>query len=50
LEYLETNQKINFTFLNSISILNLDNYLKLDEATIKNLDLVYNLATKSNKE
>lgn len=50
LEYLEANQKINFTFLNSISVLNLENYLKLDESTIRNLDLIYNLATKSNKE
>ncbi|MDR2640688.1 MAG: hypothetical protein LBC61_05255 [Candidatus Peribacteria bacterium] len=47
---MEANQKINFTFLNSISVLNLENYLKLDESTIRNLDLIYNLATKSNKE
>ena len=50
LEYLETNQKTSFHFLNSISYLDFEKYLKLDESTIKNLDLIYNIATKSNKE
>ncbi|MDR0771964.1 MAG: hypothetical protein LBF15_02725 [Candidatus Peribacteria bacterium] len=50
MEYLEVNQKTDFSFLNSISVLNTANYLKLDETTIRNLDLIYNLATKSSKE
>lgn len=50
LEYLETNQKTNFDFIKSISYLDISWYLKLDEATIKNLDLVYNYATKSSKQ
>lgn len=49
LEYLETNQKNSFDFLNKISYLDFNNFIKLDESTIKNLDLVYNLATKSSK-
>jgi len=49
LEYLKTNQKENFSFLTSINYLDFSNYLKLDEATMKNLDLIYNLATSSNK-
>ncbi|MDD2907333.1 MAG: hypothetical protein PHH98_01700 [Candidatus Gracilibacteria bacterium] len=50
LEYLENNQKSNFDFLNTISHLDLSQFLKLDESTIRNLDLVYNIATKSIKE
>lgn len=50
LEYLENNQKSDFDFLNSISYLDLSKYMKLDESTIRNLDLVYNIATKSTKE
>jgi DNA mismatch repair ATPase MutS len=50
LEYLESNQKTDFKFLSSISFLDLGKYLKLDEATIRNLDLLYNIATKSNKD
>jgi DNA mismatch repair ATPase MutS len=50
LEYLEINQKTNFNFINSVSYLDFGKYLKLDEATIRNLDLLYNIATKSNKE
>lgn len=49
LEYIENNQKTNFDFLNSISLLDFSNNLQIDEATIKNLDLVYNFATKSQK-
>ena len=47
LEYIENNQKTNFDFLKSMSLLDTSKYLKIDEATIKNLDLVYNFATKS---
>lgn len=49
LEYIENNQKTNFDFLNTISLLDNSKFLKLDEATIKNLDLIYNFATKSSK-
>lgn len=49
LEYLESNQKTWFGFLTSISLLDVEDYMKLDEATIRNLDLIYNVATKSNK-
>lgn len=50
LDYLETNQKTNFDFIKSISLLDLESHMKLDESSIKNLDLVYNFATRSNKE
>ena len=49
LEYIENNQKTNFDFWKSKSLLDTSKYLKIDEATIKNLDLVYNFATKSAK-
>jgi len=47
LEYLESNQKTELGFLNSISYISYDSYMNLDESTINNLDLVYNFATKS---
>lgn len=47
LEYLETNQKTKLDFLTSISYISFNSYMDLDEDTIKNLDLVYNFATKS---
>ena len=50
LEYLSVNQKSDFHFLNTISFLDLSDFMKLDESTIRNLDLVYNIATKSSKE
>jgi len=50
LEYLTTNQKTDFSFLKTISYLDLSEYLTLDDSTIKSLDLVYNIATKSSKE
>ncbi len=50
LEYLESNQKSSFNFIKNISLLNISWNLNLDEATIKNLDLVYNFATKSSKQ
>lgn len=49
LDYLKTNQKTDFSFLNAISFNNFSKYLRLDESTVKNLDLVYNFATKSEK-
>jgi DNA mismatch repair protein MutS len=47
LEYLESNQKTKFNFLKKIEYLHSTNYMNLDEITIKNLDLIYNFATKS---
>lgn len=50
LEYLESNQKTWFNFLNSISLLDFKSHLNLDESTIRNLDLIYNIATKSSRD
>lgn len=47
LEYLENSQKTKLDFLDRISVYNINNFLWLDESTIKNLDLIYNIATKS---
>ncbi len=47
LEYLKSNQKSEFSFLNSISFDNFSDYMDIDESTIKNLDLIYNFSTKS---
>ncbi len=47
LEYLEANQKTKLNFLDKISYISFDSYMNLDEATIRNLDLIYNFATKS---
>lgn len=47
LEYLESNQKTELKFLNSISYISFDSYMNLDESTIRNLDLIYNFSTKS---
>lgn len=49
LEYLENSQKTQLNFLNKISVYNTSSFIWLDEATIKNLDLVFNIATKSTK-
>nr|MDD3719813.1 hypothetical protein [Candidatus Gracilibacteria bacterium] len=49
LEYLTLNQKSNLDFLQSISYETFSDVLDLDESTIKNLDLIYNFATKSQK-
>jgi len=48
LDYLETNQKASLDFLNSISYESFDEFMWIDENTIRNLDLIYNMATKSN--
>ena len=50
IDYIETNQKNKLSFIKTIGLLNYDNTLKIDESTIRNLDLIYNFATKSNKE
>ncbi|MDQ7009230.1 MAG: hypothetical protein Q9M94_02975 [Candidatus Gracilibacteria bacterium] len=47
LEYLKSNQKSEFTFLNKINFDTFSGYMDIDESTIKNLDLIYNFATKS---
>jgi DNA mismatch repair protein MutS len=47
LEYLESNQKSELKFLNSISYISFDSYMNLDESTIRNLDLIYNFSIKS---
>jgi DNA mismatch repair protein MutS len=47
LEYIESNQKTELKFLNTISYISFDSYMNLDESTIKNLDLIYNFSTKS---
>ena len=47
LEYIESNQKTELKFLNSISYISFDSYMNLDESTIRNLDLIYNFSTKS---
>ncbi len=49
LSYLENSQKTKLNFLDKIWIYNTSNFLSLDESTIKNLDLVFNIATKSSK-
>jgi DNA mismatch repair ATPase MutS len=47
LEYLEMNQKSSLDFLKSISYERFDEFMGIDENTIKNLDLIYNFSTKS---
>ncbi|MBW7954933.1 hypothetical protein H3C61_03915 [Candidatus Gracilibacteria bacterium] len=47
LNYLTLNQKNSLSILKSIGVYNDLNYLKLDNQTIKNLDLVYNFLTGS---
>ncbi|MCH2189003.1 hypothetical protein MK079_04210 [Candidatus Gracilibacteria bacterium] len=49
LEYIEKNQQENLSFLKQITYTQASEYMELDEATIKNLDLVYNFMTKSAK-
>ena len=48
LEYLKSNQKSEFEFLNKISFDSFSWFMDIDESTIKNLDLIYNFSTKSN--
>ena len=46
-QYLEKNQKQNLDFLPKQTQINFYDTLQLDDATIRSLDLVYNIATKS---
>ncbi|USN58823.1 MAG: hypothetical protein H6767_01720 [Candidatus Peribacteria bacterium] len=47
LEYLKMHQKEDMSFLQELSVLSFSDRMELDEATIRNLDLVYNFQTKS---
>lgn len=47
LEYLESNQKIEFSFLDNLSILSNTKFMNLSESTIRSLDLIYNFQTNS---
>lgn len=47
LEYFKVNQQSNLEHLNTISSESFSDFLELDEATIRNLDLIYNISTKS---
>ena len=50
LEYLSHNQKSQLGHLDSLSFTNFEWFMELDESTIKNLDLLYNFATHSERE
>jgi DNA mismatch repair protein MutS len=45
--YLEQNQKSDLSHLNTINFDSFSSFMDLDEATIKNLDLIYNIWSKS---
>lgn len=47
LSYLESNQKLSFKNLDTISLYSTSDFLEIDSSTIKNLDLIYNFATWS---
>ena len=49
LEYLESIQKTNLDFLDSIRTETFSDYMDLDESTIRSLDLLYNFSSKSSK-
>ncbi len=49
IEYLQNNQKSDLSFLDSISYESFSGFLDLDETTIRSLDLIYNMSTKSSK-
>jgi len=49
LEYLQANQKSDLTFLQTLAYENFSEFLDLDETTIRSLDLIYNVSTKSSK-
>ena len=50
LEYLEENQKSSVDFLSQIRFESFSSFLELDESTLKNLDIIYNFATKSKNQ
>lgn len=47
LAYLELNQKLSFKNLDTIGVYSTSDFLEIDSATIRNLDLVYNFSTGS---
>ena len=49
IEYLKVNQKSDLSFLDSLSYESFSSFLDLDETTIRSLDLIYNMSTKSSK-
>ncbi len=49
LEYLESSQKTDLSYLDSIKYESFSSYMDLDESTIRSLDLLYNLSAKSSK-
>lgn len=50
LQYLSENQKSDLNFITKLSYESYSGFLDLDEATIRSLDLIYNIATKSPRE
>lgn len=49
LEYLESVQKTDLKYLDSISFETFSDYMDLDESTIRSLDLLYNFSSNSSK-
>jgi len=49
LEYLESSQKTDLSYLDSIKYETFSDYMDLDESTIRSLDLIYNFSSKSSK-
>ena len=49
IEYLRTNQKSDLSFLSTLSYESFSGFLDIDETTIRSLDLIYNMSTKSSK-
>ena len=47
LDYIEMNQKSSLSFLNNIWVINYWDYMNIDESTMRNLDLLYNISTQS---
>jgi len=50
LSYLKDTQKRQLAHINKISVYNRNDYMLLDESTIRNLDLIYNYQTKSGEQ
>lgn len=50
LQYLTSQQKTDFSCIKNLQYITKNGFMQLDEATIRSLDLVYNLATQSSRE
>lgn len=50
LAYIKENQQVSWEFLWNLSYESYSDYMDLDEATIRSLDLVYNIATNSSTQ